>query len=437
MRSPASSASSDRNVRYVDRVAVRRAATFGDEERAILHAINLKIAAAPSLAEVVGFVADMTAILMPCDRVSLAFVEEDGTRVTSYWTQAHYQPVLLAKGYTRDLVGSSLRQVIERGTPRIIHDLEQYLADHPASHPTRLLVQEGVRSSMTCPLIVDGRNVGLLFRSSRQKAAYDDHRVAIQLAIGERLSQSVEKAYNIEQLNAANRSYMEMLGFVSHELKGPVASMVLDGQVLMDGYRGQLSPEQAKGVGKIINKGEYLLGLVRDYLDLARIEGGELALTARPDVDLLGEVVEPSVDMMQAAIDDKKMHVVQQAGDGGVRAECDPSLLKIVMTNLVGNAAKYGCEGGEIRVSLQRHNGTVSASVWNEGPGFPESERGRLFRKFSRLQTPDLLKQKGTGVGLYTTWRIIQLHGGTIAADSEEGKWAEFRFAIPQPLPKP
>jgi hypothetical protein len=422
------------NVRYFDRAAIRRRAAFSEEENAILHAVNLKIAAVPSLAELAGFVADMIATIMPCDRVSLAFAEEDGSRVTSTWTHAIYEPVLLDRGYAADLPGSSLRQVIERGCPRIIRDLPAYLANHPDSHPTRLLVREGVRSSMTCPLTVDGRNVGLLFLSSRQPDAYAEHHVALQLAIDERLSQSVEKAYRIEQLNAANHAYMEMLGFVSHELKGPVASMVLDGKVLLDGYRGELTAPQRKAMDKIVGKGEYLLGLVRDYLDLARLEGGELRLNARPDVDLADQVVEPSVDVVESLFDEKGMRLARQVPDGGLTAECDPDLLKIVMVNLLGNAAKYGQEDGEARVSLRRHNGAVTAAVWNQGPGFPESERGRLFQKFSRLQTAELVKQRGTGVGLYTSWRIVRLHGGTIDADSQKGRWAEFRFTIPQPI---
>jgi signal transduction histidine kinase len=116
--------------------------------------------------------------------------------------------------------------------------------------------------------------------------------------------------------------------------------------------------------------------------------------------------------------------------------ECDPELLKIVMVNLLGNAAKYGLEKGEIRLRVERNETGVRVSVWNEGPGFPPEQKGRLFRKFSRLQTPELLQRKGTGVGLYSVWRIIQLHGGRIWANSELGKWAEFIFEIPQPLPK-
>ena len=423
------------SLRYYDPAAIRLAPEeFSPEERDILDTVNQKVAAAESLAAVMSFLFEKTHSICACDRIGLAFVDDDGSRVVSHWQRALYEPVLLREGYAEDLAGSSLQEVVERGSPRVINDLEAYLAEHPSSRSTRLLLREGVRSSMTCPLSVEGRNVGLLFRSSRQPNAYGDHQVALHLAVAERLGQAVEKAWRIEQLAAANRSYMEMLGFVTHELKSPVASIVLDGRVLADGYRGELQPQQKMAVGKIIHKGEYLLRLIREYLDLARIEGGDVELKPRPDADLATDVIEPTIEMVQPQIDDRKMRLVRQAPEEPVRAECDPDLLKIVMANLLSNAAKYGKEGGEIQVRLERTDAGFTVAVRNEGPGFPEAEKSRLFRKFSRLQTPELLAQKGTGVGLYTSWRIVRLHGGRLRAESEPGSWAEFRFEIPQPL---
>ena len=89
---------------------------------------------------------------------------------------------------------------------------------------------------------------------------------------------------------------------------------------------------------------------------------------------------------------------------------------------------------GEIRLRVEQPEQRLKVLVWNEGPGFRLSEQSRLFRKFSRLTTPELLQQKGGGVALYTAWRIIQLHRGRLGAKSEHGKWAEFYFEIPQPL---
>jgi signal transduction histidine kinase len=119
------------------------------------------------------------------------------------------------------------------------------------------------------------------------------------------------------------------------------------------------------------------------------------------------------------------------------RVACDPGLLQIVLVNLLGNSVKYGREGGLIRARLEDHPDRIVASVWNEGPGFPPSERSRLFRKFSRLQSPALMAQKGTGVGLYTAWRIVHLHGGRMDASSQEGAWAEFSFDVPKVSARP
>ncbi len=250
-------------------------------ERAVLHLVNQRVAALPTLDDVIDLLFERTADIFPFDRLGLSFVEEDGRRVVSRYVRAAYDHTLLNQGYSEDLRGSSLETVLSRGTPRIIDDLEDYLAAHPASRSTRLLVREGVRSSLTCPLIVEGRVVGFMFRSSRAPHAYVQHHVELQMALTERLSQAVEKAWRIEQLEAANRNYIEMLAFVSHELKNPVASMVTDARLLRDGYLGELEQVQVAKLERLIAKGEYLLDLVREYLDLARVEGGELRLDLR------------------------------------------------------------------------------------------------------------------------------------------------------------
>jgi len=220
-------------------------------------------------------------------------------------------------------------------------------------------------------------------------------------------------------------------------LKSPLSSIVMDATVLSDGYVGELSDPQRAVVAKMVNKAEYLLNLVREYLDLARIEGGELAIHPRAAVDLAGEVVEPACDIVKALAAGKQMTVERVYPAHPVTVTADPDLLKIVAVNLVGNAIKYGRDGGSVRVTVSpAAGGGVSLAVWNEGPGFPASQRPKLFRKFSRLDTPELRKRKGTGVGLYTSWRIVNLHGGRIAATSEEGAWAEFRVDLPAEPPQ-
>ena len=116
---------------------------------------------------------------------------------------------------------------------------------------------------------------------------------------------------------------------------------------------------------------------------------------------------------------------------------CDPTLLRIVTVNLLDNAVKYGNEGGDIRVKAEvavRPQGWASgcgSACGTPGRASATAQQDKLFRRFSRLDDPALKSRRGTGVGLYNSWRIVQLHGGRITADSKHGEWAEFSFEIP------
>lgn len=409
---------------------------FPAEEQAVLDLINQKIAAAPTLGDLMDFLFETVRRLYPCDRIGLSFLEDDGRRAVAHWTRALYEPIYLKKGYAEDITRSSLRTVLESGSPRIIYDLEEYLEEHPRSFSSSILVREGVRSSMTCVLAVESRPVGLIFLSSRVPHSYTPYHVKLWQAIAERISQAVEKVWNIEQLAAANQAYTEMLGFVSHELKNPVASMITDARVLSMGYMGPMDPKHVEKLEKLIKKGEYLLDLVRNYLDLARLEGGKLNLSPKR-MDLVAEVIEPSIELVLPQLQEKHQTLERVYAAPAFEAEADPALLKIVVVNFLGNASKYGNPEGHIRVRLEKTAHGFLVGVHNEGPGWPPEQRAKLFRKFSRLQTPELQTRKGTGVGLYTSWRIVQLHGGRVDAQSEHGHWAEFTLDIPQPLQPP
>lgn len=412
-----------------------RDSEFSSEERRVLDLVNQKVAAGRSLDDVMGFVFETTREILPSDRLGLSFVEENGRRVVARWARASYEPLLLGDGFAQDLRGSTLAPILDAGRTRVIVDLNRYLDAHPHSASTKLVVQEGLKSSMTCPLAVDGRPVGFLFRSSRQSNAYDYHHVRLHLAIAERLSQAVEKAWRIEQLAAANQAYFEMLGFVSHELKSPIASLVMDVETILCGYEGEVTPAQSRKLQKVVEKSQYLLGLIGEYFTLSRIEGGQFEANIQPGVDFTGDVVGGALDIVQAQIVEKGIRVRREWPDELVRIEGDPSLLRILLVNLLDNAVKYGVRDGEIRLRVERTDDKLTLSVWNSGPGFPPDQKSRLFRRFSRLQTPELLKRKGTGLGLYAVWRIVQLHGGRVWAESAPGEWAEFSVEIPQPIP--
>jgi signal transduction histidine kinase len=405
-------------------------ADFSGSEERVLDEVNRRVAAAGSLEELLDFLYAETAAISPTDRLSVAFIEP-GERAVSHTVRSGYHQQHLGPGYSEGLTGSSLQEVVVSGRVRVINDLEAYARAHPASRSTRLILAEGLNSSMTCPLSVEGRNVGLFWRSAKRPNAYDQHQVALHLAVAERLGQAVEKAYRIAELAAATRAYAEMLGFVSHELKSPIASMMTDVNLILGGYLGEVEPRQRQKLEAMLRKGEFLTRLVGEYLDLARVEAGELQPRWELVDDFAAKVIAPAIELLRGQFEARGQQLRDELPAKPLIVECDPGLLGVVAVNYLSNAAKYGDDAGEVRAVLSCSGGRLRFSVRNSGPGFPAEERGKLFRRFSRLDTPELKKRKGTGVGLYTCARLVALHHGQVGADSEPGKWAEFWFEMP------
>jgi coenzyme F420 hydrogenase subunit gamma len=233
-----------------------------------------------------------------------------------------------------------------------------------------------------------------------------------------------------ERLQEVSKSYMELLGFVSHELKNPLASAIMGLYTVKDGYLGDLSPQQRKVLEAVARSLDYFQDLVKKYLDLSRIERGTLQVRKAPLV-LSSEVVAPVLEGLKGELEEKRM-VVEDRISPHMTVIADRDLLRIVYDNLISNAIKYGKEGGRIVLEAQDGPAEVVLSVWNEGLGIPKDKLPLLFRKFSRIETPAQARKKGTGLGLFICKEIVERHGGRIWAESEEGKWAKFIFTLPK-----
>jgi len=405
--------------------------SFSEDEKSVLDLINREVAGSKSLDEILDFIFKEIKKIIPCDRIDVAFIEDDNLRMEIQFVKSDYEPVYLKKGFASDIIGGSIQKVFLSGMPSVINDMELHSLNNPMSESARMLLKEGIRSSMVCPLKSEDRYIGMFMCRSRKSEAYGQHQISLQMAYAHRLGQAVEKAYHIEELSTAMSSYMEMLSFVSHELKNPLSSIVMTAKTLSGGYYGGIADKQKQAVDRIIRKAEYLLNLTAEYLSLASIETGEFQIRAK-DVDFNRDIIAHSIEIVSVMMQEKKINFQQSITPDFPVIRCDPELLKIVMTNFLSNAVKYSDNGALIKLNVSADDGRVKVSVWNEGPGFPESEKIRLFKRFSIIKTPELSERKGHGVGLYVTWKIILLHGGRIWADSKHGEWAEFNFEIPQ-----
>jgi len=168
------------------------------------------------------------------------------------------------------------------------------------------------------------------------------------------------------------------------------------------------------------------------YLNLSKIEDG--ALEVNPEkVRIFDEIVQPLIKDIRHRIDRRGMRLeVENSGlFKSIGVNADPTLLRIVFMNLLTNAVKYGNSGGAVWCGAQERNGEYLFNVKNEGNGFPADKLESVFDKFVRLES-DSSRPKGTGLGLFITREIVELHGGRIWAESDEGRWANFIFTLPK-----
>jgi diguanylate cyclase (GGDEF)-like protein len=192
--------------------------------------------------------------LIPYDRIGCAFVSDGGTRLTAYWAHSKLGSLEIGKGYSQKLAGSSLQELFRTGEPRILNDLEDYLSAHPGSDATRRIVAEGGRSSLTCPLYVDGRPLGVLFFTSHEKNAYKDLHQAIFQKIAEEVAVVIHKSRLYEQLIENNQFLLRQAEQLKDEANRDSLTGILNRKAIMTTLEQQIRAAYAveKMVGVIM-----------------------------------------------------------------------------------------------------------------------------------------------------------------------------------------
>lgn len=231
-----------------------------------------------------------------------------------------------------------------------------------------------------------------------------------------------------EQIEALNRDYIDMLGFVTHEFRGTLGAALFNVQLLEESEPEDLSEDSREMIRVVADALRNLDEITREYLELARIESGALVVN-REEVRLVGDVVEPVLRDLQPHLRARRMQV-DVSVPPATTVPADPTLLRVVFHNVLGNAAKYGAEGGRIAIECEEREGRAVISIWNDGQSIPSDRLPTLFRKFSRHDVDEATGRRGSGLGLFIVKQIVLGHGGEVWVESEEGKGTRFLFSI-------
>lgn len=272
----------------------------------------------------------------------------------------------------------------------------------------------------------------------------------MHLATSEEMHRALQKRQAeleraVDHLRELDGLKSNFLATVSHELRTPLTSVIGFSEMLLEGVAGPLGAEQRDFVRTILQRGEELLRLISEILEMSQLEVGAVRLDlqacdARPIVDRAAEAV--AFPAAEAGVR------VQVALDRSVWVIADPAALHRVLVNLLTNAIKFSPRGGAVTVTVseaplrrpfeeetlfgEESDDAVRVTVSDEGIGIAAEKLGRIFEPFYQIDASSTRQHGGAGLGLAIVRSLIEAHGGDVWAESVQGQGTKMHVTLPR-----
>jgi len=327
---------------------------------------------------------------------------------------------------------SPVGRVLASGEPLLIATLTDADVAACARDAEHLETLRGLklRSMLCAPIAVAGGGTegAIVLVSAESRRRFDEHDLRFARALGRRAGTAVGHARAYRAANDAVRARDDFLSVAGHELRTPLATLVLQLESLKRALAtGVLSPKTASDrVQKTLAQTNRLNRLIDTLLDVTRVSSGKLVLEPEPMdlAALVRDICERFTE--EASRANVSLTVTTETPCEGF---WDPRRLDQVVSNLLSNAIKYG-EGRPIRVTCERQADADRIRVIDQGMGIASDDLERIFSRFERA--PPSRDRSGFGLGLWIARAIVVAHGGTLGVESEPGKGATFTLELPR-----
>jgi signal transduction histidine kinase len=420
-----------------------------------LRRVAATLLASSELSGLLQEVSDAAVDLLQAEGSAVALVVEEGR-----FLRVHAATGTLAGARDRLVPsdGSLVGTVVANGAPLLSENMDS----DPRSYK-----MPGLGISLRTAAIVPLRSAGLAIGTvsvynRRDGRPFDDHDLQLLQTLGDQVVVGIDRASVLEEsrrneralaaknteLLRATRLKSEFLANMSHELRTPLNAIIGFSDLMLSEDVGGISPQQREFLEAVLRNGQHLLELINGILDLSKIEAGRMVLSlAATD---LREAITGAVADTASLRSAKRQEVWLELDNQPLYVVADGVRVRQVLFNLLSNASKFTAEEGTIILTALSTRAPIAPPadragddrklvtkdvVWvavaDTGMGIAPEDMPRLFQEFSQVDSSASRQAQGTGLGLALSKKLVEMHGGTIGAESLPGRGSTFWFILP------